>query len=586
MLAARLTEDPRCGCCCWKPAAATTPRGAGPGRALQVWRTRRDWNYTTDPQPGLGGRELYWPRGKLLGGSSSINAMIYIRGGRRDYDEWASSPATTAGPTPTCCRSSAAARTTPAAPTRSTASAARSGSRTCAPRTAGRRPSSRPPSRPAIPRNDDFNGARQEGVGTYQVTQKRGRRWSAADAFLKPALDRPNLTVRTGAQVTRVLLEATGRPASSTSPTASGTTVHAGAEVVLAGGAINSPQLLMLSGIGPADHLRAVGVDVAHDLPGVGGGLQDHPLVPTIWHVRSGKSLFRAESPAGYAQWFGARRGPLTSNLAEAGLFTRSSPELPEPDLQYHFLPVKFWRQAEVDPDVDAFTAATVLVHVHSRGSVRLRSADPTWAPAIDAGYLTDRRDLDALVTGMERARDIASVGPLAGVLAEEWSPGGDGARPGGARGHGPGDPRVAVPPGRLLPDGHGRRRRGRPAAPGARRPGTAGGRRLGDAHAGPGQHQRPDDHDRRTRVRPDQGRPRRPVVRRPGLTGGLSVQKARGFRYRKPGRGATRGPGRRRRGRARRAASSRTASGACGSRWTAPRRRSRAPPRRTRRAS
>ena len=100
----------------------------------------------------------------------------------------------------------------------------------------------------------------------------------------------------------------------------------------------------------------------------MGGGLQDHPLVPTIWHVRSGKSLFRAESPSGYAQWFGARRGPLTSNLAEAGLFTRSSPELPEPDLQYHFLPVKFWRQAEVDPDVDAFTAATVLVHVHSRG--------------------------------------------------------------------------------------------------------------------------------------------------------------------------------------------------------------------------
>ncbi|WP_343056688.1 GMC family oxidoreductase [Modestobacter versicolor] len=195
--------------------------------------------------------------------------------------------------------------------------------------------------------------------------------------------------------------------------------------MVLASGAINSPQLLMLSGIGPADHLRSVGVDVVHDLPGVGGGLQDHPLVPTIWHVRSGRSLFRAESPSGYAQWFGARRGPLTSNLAEAGLFTRSDASLAEPDLQHHFLPVKFWRQAEVDPDVDAFTAATVLVHVHSRGSVRLRSADPTWAPSIDAGYLTDPRDLEALVTGMERARDIASVGPLARVLADEWSPGG-----------------------------------------------------------------------------------------------------------------------------------------------------------------
>jgi choline dehydrogenase-like flavoprotein len=202
-------------------------------------------------------------------------------------------------------------------------------------------------------------------------------------------------------------------------------TARATSEVVLSGGAVNTPQLLMLSGIGPAEHLREVGVDVVHDLPGVGGGLQDHPLVPVIWNVRSGNSLFRAESPAGYAKWFAARRGPLTSNLAEAGLFTRSAPELAEPDLQMHFLPVKFWKQAEIDPDVDAFTAAVVLVHVHSRGSVRLRSADPTWAPAIDAGYLTDERDLDALVTGMEKAREIAAAGPLAAVLAEEWSPGG-----------------------------------------------------------------------------------------------------------------------------------------------------------------
>jgi choline dehydrogenase len=275
------------------------------------------------------------------------------------------------------------------------------------------------------PRNDDFNGARQEGVGQYQVTQRRGRRWSAADAYLAPALDRPNLTVRTGAHVTRVLLE-NGR-ATGVEHVQGGrrSVVRAAREVVLSGGAINSPQLLLLSGIGPADHLREVGVDVVHDLPGVGQNLQDHPLVPVIWHVRSGRSLFRAESPSGYAQWFGARRGPLTSNLAEAGLFTRSDAAQADCDLQYHFLPVKFWRQAEVDPDVDAFTAATVLVHVHSRGAVRLRSADPTWKPAIDAGYLTDERDLDALVSGVEKAREIASVGPLAAVLAEEWSPGG-----------------------------------------------------------------------------------------------------------------------------------------------------------------
>jgi choline dehydrogenase len=275
------------------------------------------------------------------------------------------------------------------------------------------------------PRNDDFNGATQEGVGRYQVTQRRGRRWSAADAYLHPAEGRPNLTVRTGALTTRVLVE--GGRATGVEYRHGGRThaVRATREVVLSGGAVNSPQLLMLSGIGPADHLRSVGVEVVHDLPGVGQGLQDHPLVPVIWHVRSGKSLFRAESPSGYAQWFGARRGMLTSNIAESGLFTRSAPELPEVDLQMHFVPAKFWRQAEVDPDVDAFTNAVVLVHVASRGSVRLRSSNPAWAPAIDAGYLTEPQDVDALVSGVEQARDLAAGGPLAPVLADEFTPGG-----------------------------------------------------------------------------------------------------------------------------------------------------------------
>jgi choline dehydrogenase len=425
-LAARLTEDPSLRVLLLEAGGSDDVLEVQvPAALYKVWRTRRDWNYATDPQPGLSGRRLFWPRGKLLGGSSSINAMIYIRGAAADYDEWAELTGddawSYANVLPLFRRGEDNSRGASEfhgaggplrvedlrSPHRWTKAVVESAV------AAG------------FPRNDDFNGARQEGVGTYQVTQKRGRRWSAADAYLRPALNRPNLTVRTGAHATRVLLS--GRRATGVEYLQGGQrhTVHAAAEVLLAGGAVNSPQLLMLSGIGPADHLREVGVDVLHDLSGVGGGLQDHPLVPTIWHVRSGKSLFRAESPAGYAQWFGARRGPLTSNLAEAGLFTRSAEDLPEPDLQYHFLPVKFWRQAEVDPDVDAFTAATVLVRVHSRGSVRLRSADPTWAPAIDAGYLTDERDLEALVTGMERARDIASVGPLAGVLAEEWSPGG-----------------------------------------------------------------------------------------------------------------------------------------------------------------
>ncbi|TFV47809.1 choline dehydrogenase [Blastococcus sp. TF02A-35] len=424
-VAGRLSEDPS--------LRVLVLEAGGPDKVLEVqipaglykvWRTRHDWNYTTDEQPGLGGRKLFWPRGKLLGGSSSINAMIYIRGARADYDEWAE---LTGDPSwsydqvlPLFKRMEDNARGADewhgvGGPLRVEDLRSPHPWTTAVVESAVAR---------GYPRNGDFNGATQEGVGQYQVTQKRGRRWSAADAYLHPAAGRPNLTVRTGALTTRVLVE-NGR-ATGVEYRCGGKlhTVRATREVVLSGGAVNSPQLLMLSGIGPADHLREVGVDVVHDLPGVGGGLQDHPLVPVVWNVRSGKSLRLAETPLNMAMWKAAGRGPLTSNLAEAGLFTRSSPELAEPDLQMHFLPVKFWKQAEIDPDAEAFTAAVVLVHVHSRGSVRLRSADPTWAPAIDAGYLTDPRDLDALVSGVEKARDIGTAAPLSSVLADEWSPG------------------------------------------------------------------------------------------------------------------------------------------------------------------
>jgi choline dehydrogenase len=425
-LAGRLTEDPSLRVLLLEAGGSDDLLEVKiPAAMYKVFRTSRDWNYTTEPQPGLDGRRLFWPRGKLLGGSSSINAMIYVRGAAADYDEWAK---LTGDPTwsyehvlPLFRRTEDNARGADryhgvGGPLRV------EDLRSPHPWTTAVVESA---VAAGYPRNADFNGAAQEGVGQYQVTQRRGRRWSAADAYLRPAEGRPNLEVRTGAFTTRVQVE--GGRAIGVEYRQDGRvhTVRAGREVILSGGAINSPQLLLLSGIGPAEHLRSVGVDVVHDLPGVGEGLQDHPLVPVVWNVRSGKSLLRGESPSGYARWFGARRGPLTSNLAEAGLFTRSAPDLAEVDLQYHFLPVKFWRQAEVDPDVDAFTACTVLVHVASRGSVRLRSADPAWAPAVDAGYLTESRDVDALVSGVEKVRDLASGGPLSAVLAEEFSPGG-----------------------------------------------------------------------------------------------------------------------------------------------------------------
>jgi choline dehydrogenase len=424
-LAGRLTEDPTLRVLLLEAGGSDDVLEVQiPAGLYKTWRTRLDWNYTTEPQAGLDGRKLFWPRGKLLGGSSSINAMIYIRGARADYDEWAE---LTGDPSwsydsvlPLFRRMEDNAR------------GADRFHGVGGPLRVEDLRSPHPWTRAVVqsavaaghPRNDDFNGATQEGVGQYQVTQKRGRRWSSAAAYLHPAGRRPNLTVRTGALTTRVLVE--GGRATGVEYRAGGRvhTVRAAQEVVLSGGAINSPQLLMLSGIGPADHLREVGVDVVHDLPGVGGGLQDHPLVPIVYDVRSGTSLRLAETPLNMARWKVAGRGPLTSNLAEAGLFTRSTPALAEPDLQYHFLPVKFWKQAEIDPDVEAFSTLIALVHVHSRGSVRLRSADPSWSPVIDAGYLTDERDLEALVSGIEQARDIARVGPLASVLAGEWSPG------------------------------------------------------------------------------------------------------------------------------------------------------------------
>ncbi|UOY01727.1 GMC family oxidoreductase [Blastococcus sp. PRF04-17] len=424
-LAGRLSEDPSLRVLLLEAGGSDDVLEVHvPAGLYKVWRTRLDWNYTTEQQPALDGRRLFWPRGKLLGGSSSINAMIYIRGAAADYDEWAEL---------TGDKSWSYEHVLPLF--RRMEDNIRGADRyhgVGGPLRVEDLRSPHPWTRAIVqsavaagyPRNDDFNGAAQEGVGQYQVTQRRGRRWSSADAYLHPAMGRPNLTVLTGALATRVLVE-NGR-ATGVEYRRGGRvhTAHAAREVVLSGGAINSPQLLMLSGIGPADHLREVGVDVVHDLSGVGGGLQDHPLVPMVWNVRSGKSLRLAESPVNLAKWKAAGRGPLTSNLAEAGLFTKSSPEQPEPDLQFHFLPVKFWKQAEIDPDVEAFSTLVVLVRVHSRGSVRLRSADPTWAPAIDAGYLTDERDLEALVTGVEKAREIASVGPITSVLADEWSPG------------------------------------------------------------------------------------------------------------------------------------------------------------------
>ena len=378
-----------------------------PASFYQLFRTERDWDLTTDPQPELAGRRLAWPRGRTLGGSSSINAMIYMRGAPVDYDGWGIPGWTWADLFPYFLRAEDNARgrsqwhavggplRVEDLRRRHALTEAFLASAVAAGHAA----------------NPDFNGAAQDGVGPFQVTQRRGRRWSAADAYLRPALRRPNLTVLTDAQVRRVLVS--GGRATGVAYGREGRehTVQAG-EVVLAAGAVHSPQLLMLSGIGPGAHLRQLGIEVLADLP-VGEGLQDHPCVPVSWFLRPGVPDLRDdETPANVLRWLAGRRGPLASNVAEAGGYLRTRDGLPAPDVQLMSMPavVADHGRALLPAGV---TIAPTVVDVHSRGRLTLRSADPRWKPAIDAGYYTDPRDLDAAAAGVRAVQEIAASGPF-----------------------------------------------------------------------------------------------------------------------------------------------------------------------------
>lgn len=233
--------------------------------------------------------------------------------------------------------------------------------------------------------NEDFNGAGQDGAGLYQVTCRKGRRWSVADGYLRPAMGRPNLTVRTGALATRVVIENGRAVGVAYQHGRSEHVVHAHAEVILAGGAVNSPQLLMLSGVGPAAHLREVGVEVKVDLAGVGQNLHDHPALPLVWHTKDTTDLAEFNNLVNFAK-AKLGRGPLTSNIAEVGAFLHSRDGLPAPDIQAHVAPSGFWDNGLHEPTTRKFTIGSTLVSVASRGKLRLRSTDPRWHPEIDPG--------------------------------------------------------------------------------------------------------------------------------------------------------------------------------------------------------
>ncbi|ALJ22281.1 GMC family oxidoreductase [Microbacterium sp. No. 7] len=435
VLAARLSEDPR--------VSVVLLEAGPPDRALQLhvpaafsqlFRGPYDWGYDTVPQPALEGRTVYWPRGRTLGGSSSLNAMMWVRGFAADYDEWA----TAAGPAwsweslvpyfAKVERVQGAAHWTHG--------------------TAGAQPVER--QRDPRPHTAAFlEAARQaghevtppnlpEGQGFSQtmVIQHRGARASTADSYLRPARGRRNLRVVTGAFVRRITFDA-GDGMRDDPPRATGVYVeidgitrHARArrEIVLCGGAINTPQLLMLSGVGPAVHLREHGIPVVVDSPGVGENLQDH-LVAGLAPAAKGGTLFGAQSPAQLAQYLSRRRGMLTSNVAEAYGFVRTDAAddggTPEglPDVEIIFAPVPYVGEGLVPAPGEGITVGAILLRPRSRGTVRLESADPRQAALIDPGYLSDPDGIDArtLRAGLHECERLLATPALRALTTGGW---------------------------------------------------------------------------------------------------------------------------------------------------------------------
>lgn len=401
---------------------ARSPFSKIPAGFPKLFRTQYDWNYWTVPQAELLGRRLYWPRGKMLGGSTSMNAMIYIRGHRHTFDQWAADGNEGWG-YPELLSSFVALEDQ------------QRGSNDFhgvgGPLTVSDLQTINPLSKAFVDaavsmgfdRNDDFNDDSQAGFGPYQVTQRKGVRCSAASAFLKPAMARSNLVVHTGAHVTRVVIDRGRAVAVDWFDGAGVRRTTATTEVILCGGSINSPQLLMLSGIGPSKHLSAMGIDVVHDSPNVGQNLTDHVVSGVMFRVRDEISLAHAEELTQVIQYLRKRDGMLSSNVAEVGGFVTLG-DGPMPDMQYHFGPGAFLDHGFEKVEGDGLSIGATLVDVQSRGEITLNSSEPLEAPRIDPRYLSHPADLGLLVEGCKLAREIAEQSPLREYLTGEFLPG------------------------------------------------------------------------------------------------------------------------------------------------------------------
>ncbi|MEU0392720.1 FAD-dependent oxidoreductase [Streptomyces sp. NPDC006208] len=377
-----------------------------PAAFSQLFKTELDWDYTTVPQTELSGRPVYWPRGRMLGGSSSINAMMWVRGFAADYDEWGDlcgSDWSWKGLLPYFRRTERIAGATDPDHGRSGTMSIEP-QRDPNPHTAAFLDAVRDLGHAVEPANT----ATPTGFSQTMVSQRRGARFSTADGYLKPARRRSNLHVITDAQATRVLFE--GRRAVGVEYRTGGVTrrVLARREVVLCGGAVNTPQLLMLSGIGDATHLRDRGIDVLVDAPQVGANLTDH-LISGLTVDASDRTLFAAERPLELLNYLARRRGMLTSNVGEAYGFVRSRPELELPDIEIIFAPVPFIGEGLVKPSGHGVTVGAILLRPQSTGSITLASPDPLDKPVIDPRYLTDPDGTDraALLAGLDVCEQI-----------------------------------------------------------------------------------------------------------------------------------------------------------------------------------
>ncbi len=424
VLAARLSEDPEVSVLLLEAGGPDLKQNIHvPLGYLKLQRTDVDWDYVSAPEPNCGGRRIALPRGKVLGGSSSINAMVYIRGNHADYDEWGVDGWAWDDLFPYFLKAEdnergasewhGAGGPLPVSEQRSGMPA--SGAFVEAGVEAGQA------------RNDDFNGAEQDGVGLFQVTQRDGLRASASVAYLHPAMERPNLTVLPFMHVNRVLFEGTRAVGVEASQLGQAQELRAEREVILCGGTFNSPQLLMLSGVGPAEHLALREVEALLDQPAVGENLSDHACAYSVWTAREPSSLLDALDPAALAQFEADKTGVFTSNFAEAGGFARVGDGAQAPDIQFHTVPLQIVDEGFSDPEGHGVFSSACLLTPESRGSVRLASNDPTAQPVIRNNFFGAGSDLERLERGLRLVHEICGRPAMEPHCSEPFSgPDGD----------------------------------------------------------------------------------------------------------------------------------------------------------------